>query len=196
MSTPRILAIMGSGETAPTMVQTHRHLVAGLGGNPRAVVIDTPYGFQENAGELADRAVQYFSESIDVDLAVAGLTRLDHDDPLRTEHGLDRLRAADYVFAGPGSPTYALAQWHGGPVPGLLAAKLEQGGIVVFASAAALTLGAVTVPVYEIRCRSSWCGGRWRTWRMRSRRACGRWGCSGSCWGWGNRGTSWPRSRP
>ena len=155
--TPRILTLMGSGETAPTMVGTHRRLAGRLATGPatvrsmvRAVVLDTPYGFQENANELADRAVQYFSESIDVDLAVAGLTRLDHDDPLRTEHGLDRLRDADYVFAGPGSPTYALAQWHGGPVPGLLAAKLERGGIVVFASAAALTLGAATVPVYEI----------------------------------------------
>jgi hypothetical protein len=94
--------------------------------------------------------VQYFAESVDVDLAVAGLTRLDHDDPLTIEHGLDRLRSADYVFAGPGSPTYALAQWQGGPVPGILGEKVERGGVVVFASAAALTLGAVTVPVYEI----------------------------------------------
>ena len=155
--TPRILTLMGSGETAPTMVGTHRRLAGRLATGPaavrsmvRAVVLDTPYGFQENAGELADRAVQYFSESVDVDLAVAGLTRLDHDDALRIEHGLDRLRTADYVFAGPGSPTYALAQWHGGPVPGLLTAKLQRGGIVVFASAAALTLGVATVPVYEI----------------------------------------------
>ena len=156
-TTPRILTLMGSGETAPTMVGTHRRLAGRLADGPatvrsmvRAVVLDTPYGFQENAGELAERAVQYFAESIDVDLAVAGLTRLDHDDPLSVEQGLDRLRGSDYVFAGPGSPTYALAQWHGGPVPGILRDKLDRGGIVVFASAAALTLGPVTVPVYEI----------------------------------------------
>ena len=35
-------------------------------------------------------------------------------------------------------------------VPGALRSKLEQGGVVVFASAAALTLGVATVPVYEI----------------------------------------------
>ncbi|MEY2974365.1 MAG: hypothetical protein RIR49_785 [Actinomycetota bacterium] len=156
-TTPRILTLMGSGETAPTMVGTHRRLAGRLADGPatvrsmvRAVVLDTPYGFQENAAELAERAVQYFSESVDVDLAVAGLTRLDHDDPLSVEQGLDRLRASDYVFAGPGSPTYALAQWNDGPVPGILRAKLDRGGIVVFASAAALTLGVATVPVYEI----------------------------------------------
>jgi heme A synthase len=45
------------------------------------------------------------------------------------------------VFAGPGSPTYALRQWAGTPVPDLLADKLRTGGAVTFSSAAALTLG-------------------------------------------------------
>jgi len=63
---------------------------------------------------------------------------------------LTRLRAARYVFAGPGSPSYALAQWAGSDVPAALAEKLRTGGCVTFASAAALTLGRFTVPVYEI----------------------------------------------
>jgi hypothetical protein len=54
------------------------------------------------------------------------------------------------VFSGPGSPTYALRKWAGSVVPGLLGEKLSYGGAVTFASAAALTLGVVTVPVYEI----------------------------------------------
>jgi len=57
---------------------------------------------------------------------------------------------AHYVFAGPGSPTYALRQWAGSPLAGLLAKKLRDGGVVTFASAAALTLGRFTLPVYEI----------------------------------------------
>ena len=57
---------------------------------------------------------------------------------------------APLLFSGPGSPTYALRQWAGTLVPGLLAEKLALGGAVTFASAAALTLGALTVPVYEI----------------------------------------------
>lgn len=71
-------------------------------------------------------------------------------DPVETERGLRRLADADYIFAGPGSPTYALRQWSGTTVATLLADKLRTGGIVVFASAAALTLGKATVPVYEI----------------------------------------------
>jgi len=154
MTLPRILAIMGSGETAPTMVTTHRRLTALLPSPVQAVVLDTPYGFQENAPELALRAVEYFKTSINVDLQVAGLVRMKDThiaaDPVETERGLRRLADADYVFAGPGSPTYALRQWSATTVATLLADKLRTGGIVVFASAAALTLGRATVPVYEI----------------------------------------------
>ena len=157
MSLPRVLTLMGSGETAPTMVSTHRRLAARLEPSPgrvranvTAAVLDTPYGFQENAPELAERAVAYFAESIDVDLAVAGLTRIIGADGLAVERGLETLRRSDYLFAGPGSPTYAVEQWRDSAVPGVLRSKLDRGGVVVFASAAALTLGVATVPVYEI----------------------------------------------
>jgi hypothetical protein len=145
---------MGSGETAPTMVTTHRRLTALLPSPVKAVVLDTPYGFQENAPELAARAVEYFNTSINVDLVVAGLVRL-HDthltaDPVAIERGLRALSDADYIFAGPGSPTYALRQWAGSSVARIMIDKLTNGGIVTFASAAALTLGKATVPVYEV----------------------------------------------
>lgn len=155
-SLPRILAIMGSGETAPTMVGTHRRLTALLPQPVRAVVLDTPYGFQENAHELASRAVDYFKTSVNVELRVAGLTRIkprpDGDAPTsaQIEKGLRVVEDASYLFAGPGSPTYSIQQWTDTPLRSLLADKLQRGGIITFASAAALTLGTRTVPVYEI----------------------------------------------
>jgi hypothetical protein len=55
------------------------------------------------------------------------------------------------VFAGPGSPTYALAHWQAGPVAaGLRDRVLAGDGLTVLASAAAATAGRFTVPVYEI----------------------------------------------
>ena len=150
MTLPRILTIMGSGETAPTMVTTHRMLAAKLPKPARATLLDTPYGFQENAPELATKAVEYFSTSINITLDVAGLTQMIGADALAVEHGLQLVADAHYVFAGPGSPTYALRQWAGTPLAGLLTKKLRDGGIVTFASAAALTLGRFTLPVYEI----------------------------------------------
>lgn len=148
-SLPRILTIMGSGETAPTMVKVHRELVGRLG-STSAVLLDTPYGFQENAPELASRAVEYFKTSVNVTITPAGLGRIDGADPVTLQHGLNSLTDANYVFAGPGSPTYALRQWKETTIPDLLHTKIRTGGVVTFASAAALTLGSRTVPVYEI----------------------------------------------
>ena len=148
-SLPRILTIMGSGETAPTMVKTHRQLIARLT-NPKAALLDTPYGFQENAPELALRAKEYFDVSINTNITPIGLTRIDNADPLALQQGLNVLTDANYVFAGPGSPTYALRQWKNTQVPAILHHKLQTGGIVTFASAAALTIGTRTVPVYEV----------------------------------------------
>lgn len=154
MTLPRILTIMGSGETAPTMVSTHRSLTSRLPSPAKTVLLDTPYGFQENAPELARRAVDYFKTSVNVDITVAGLVRLSDThlpaDPVVVERGLRAVADADYIFAGPGSPTYALRQWSGSPIARILTEKITTGGIVTFASAAALTLGKATVPVYEI----------------------------------------------
>lgn len=143
----RLLAIMGSGETSPTMVKTHRALLERVGGP--AVLLDTPFGFQANADDLAARAVDYFRTSVGTDLGVVSMRRADAD-ALSTERAIARLREAHYVFAGPGSPSYALRQWEASAVPPVLADKLASGGCITFASAAALTLGIVTVPVYEI----------------------------------------------
>ncbi len=65
MSDPRLLAIMGSGETAPTMAKVHRALFERLGAGPvPAAILDTPYGFQENADDLSARTVRFFAESV------------------------------------------------------------------------------------------------------------------------------------
>ncbi len=151
MSDPRILTIMGSGETAPTMAKVHRSLFERFGSGPvvAATVIDTPYGFQENADDISRRIVEYFAESIGRPMSVASYRSVDAD-PVDVATALARVAAARYVLAGPGSPSYALRQWAASPLPGALAAKLAGGGVVTMASAAALTAGIVTIPVYEI----------------------------------------------
>jgi len=148
---PRLLAIMGSGETSPTMSKVHRSLFERLEPGPvPAVMLDTPFGFQENADDITAKAVAYFRESVRREIRVASFRSATGADPLAVETMLARLREARYVFAGPGSPSYALTQWAASQVPAVLAQKLRTGGCVTFASAAACTLGAFSLPVYEI----------------------------------------------
>lgn len=143
----RILAILGSAETTPTMIKPHRSMFEQAGPAP-AVMLDTPYGFQENADDISARAVEYFARSVGRDVRIATLR--DADDPLVVETAMTRIREAGWVFAGPGSPSFALRVWHGTALASLLRDKVRDGGVVVFSSAAALTLGCSAVPVYEI----------------------------------------------
>lgn len=140
---------MGSGETAPTMTKPHRTIFERLEGPVDAVMLDTPFGFQENADDLVEKSLEYFEKSVGHRVEAAGLRRSDGDG-LEVETALARIRTADWLFAGPGSPTYALRQWKDTPVPAAFAEKLQTGGAVVFSSAAALTIGLRTVPVYEV----------------------------------------------
>ena len=80
MSGPRILSIMGSGETAPTMAKLHRALFERFGEETApAAIVDTPYGFQENADELSARTVEFFSTSVGRHAAVASYRSRDVD---------------------------------------------------------------------------------------------------------------------
>lgn len=144
----RLFAIMGSGETSPTMVTVHRDLVARLGKDrPGAVLLETPYAFQENAADISARARAYFARSVGLEVTALAGTR--PGEATGDDAGL--LYAADWAFSGPGSPTYALGQWREGPVAEALRDRLLAGqGVTVLASAAAVTIGFVALPVYEI----------------------------------------------
>ena len=148
---PRVLTIMGSGETSPTMVKTHRQNIARFTDRkPLCLILDTPFGFQSNADEIGAKAIEYFKISVNV-AAEIGSFRSTKINQLDQEKFFAKLQKADFVFAGPGSPTFALKQWANTPVPQILASKLTKGpGVITFSSAAALTLGSRTVPVYEI----------------------------------------------
>jgi len=142
------LVIMGSGETAPTMVPVHREVFAATPPGP-AVMLDTTFGFQLNADELVSRTSRYFAESIGKQVDVASWRRRD-DGALQREKSLALLTQATWAFAGPGSPTFALRQWVDTPVPAALADVVRRGGTLVMGSAAVVTLGVCAIPVYEI----------------------------------------------
>src|ERR1700733_4757579 len=128
----RLLAMIGSGETSPTMVTVHRDLVARLGTpRPEAVLLATPYAFQENAAGVSARAQRYFGHSVGLSVSILAGVSADADPAMAApsltgdphpEREAARIRDADWVFSGPGNPPYALAHWQAGPGPGPVAA--------------------------------------------------------------------------
>jgi cyanophycinase-like exopeptidase len=143
------IALMGSGELTATMVEVHKELLGRLPGAPRAVFLDTPAGFQQNVAEIARRAAAYFRTRVGQSMAVAAFPSADTP-PLEAELAFRTLREADYILMGPGSPTYTVRTLAPTPVPAILAACFLRGGCLTAASAAALTVGRLTLPVYEI----------------------------------------------
>lgn len=141
---------MGSGELTETMVEVHKAILTRLGPASRAVFIDTPAGFQLNVDEISGKALRYFHDRVQHAMTVTSFKSIDSCTPYEAEQAFYELRQADYILIGPGSPTYAVRQWQQSPIPKILINRIENGACLVAASAAALTVGKFTLPVYEI----------------------------------------------
>ena len=144
-----LLVVMGSGETAPSLVKVHREVDLATPGDGPAVLLDTTFGFQVNADDLVEKTAGYFSASVGLPVELASWRRADLPEVER-ERTLALVGRARWAFAGPGSPTYTLRQWRGTPMPAALADIVARGGTLVFGSAAACTLGTHSIPVYEV----------------------------------------------
>jgi peptidase E len=144
------IVLMGSGEMTGTMVEVHKSLLRRFGKSPKAVFMDTPAGFQLNADHISQKAVEYFKLRVQQSLRLASFKSAQNTSDLSAEQTFAALRSADYILIGPGIPTYALQQWQQSPIPKLMVDCIKNGGCLVAASAAALTVGISTLPVYEI----------------------------------------------
>lgn len=144
------IALMGSGELTPTMVEIHKYLLSRTGKSPRAIFLDTPAGFQPNVDDISQKAVDYFSHHVQQALRIASLKSFDNTSEYDLKAFYQLLESADFILVGPGSPSYACRQLLPSKVPQIMARLVENGGSLAIASAAALTSGTHTLPVYEI----------------------------------------------
>ena len=145
-----IITIMGSGETTDSMVRVHRHILQKLTPPVKTVFLDTPAGFQMNADDLYEKSKEYFAKRLGQTMEHVAFKSSTNISPYEAEKAFQALRHADYIFVGPGSPTYALKNWAGTPIPQIIFERVLSGAGFIAASAAALTLGRFTLPVYEI----------------------------------------------
>ena len=145
-----IIALMGSGELTSSMVEVHKDLIARLLVPSNPVFLDTPAGFQLNVEQLAEKALEYFYTRIQHPMSAVSYKSKTLTPEFEAEKAFNLLRRAGFILIGPGSPTYAVHQWKQTPIPDILIERIQAGGCLVAASAAALTVGRFTLPVYEI----------------------------------------------
>lgn len=144
-----LILLIGSGEMTAGMSAAHREAMRRLTLPVRAAFLDTPAGFELNADGISARAVEYFQTRLRVEMTVASFKSSAASDA-QIQQAVAALSRANYLFAGPGSPTYAIRHWQNSPVLDAMRATLAAGGCLAFASAAALTSGRWAIPVYEI----------------------------------------------
>ena len=147
------IAFLGSGETSLAGGRIFETLARLLPDPPRVAVMETPAGFELNSATVAGRVadflrtrLQNYKPRVDVIPARKRGTAFSPDDP----EILQPLVQANMIFMGPGSPTYAVRQLQGTLAWDILRARHRLGAILVFASAATISVGAWVLPVYEI----------------------------------------------
>ena len=144
------IAILGSGETSPNLVSVHRKLLNRLSEDVSASLIDTPFGFQENADQLVEKLIEFYEVSLNTDIKLASYRTKKDFKSVEYFEFTKIIQGSNFIFSGPGSPSYASKNWIDTDVPEIFKEKLINGSSLVFASAAASTLGIRTIPVYEI----------------------------------------------
>ncbi len=152
-STPTVggtVTLMGSGELTESMTRVHQWITSRINDSVRAVFLDTPAGFELNADNISERARAYVQRYLDVPCALASFKSAKSATVAETKNAVRKIEASNYIFAGPGSPSYAIRNWASTPITDAIARRVDEGSHLVLASAAAIAIGHYSVPVYEI----------------------------------------------
>ena len=147
------IALFGSGETAPGAHRIHERVMRRLPAPVSVAILETPAGFELNSpavagkvGAYLERHLRNYSPLVSIVPARKRGTDFDPDDPALAT----ALFEGDYLFMGPGSPSYTVRQlrdsyaWHA------LRARHRLGAAICFSSATTVASGRHSLPVYEI----------------------------------------------
>jgi len=150
---PGIVALLGSGETASTGRRVYDCLFRQRDVPVRFSILETPAGFQLNSEYVATRVAEFLRERLQnhrpqVDVIPA--RRKGEGTGTNSPEIVAPLLSANYIFMGPGSPTYAVRHLEDSRAWHTLVARHRLGATLCIASAAAVSLGEYALPVYEV----------------------------------------------
>jgi hypothetical protein len=147
------IAFLGSGETSLAGGRIFESLARHIPDPLRVAVMETTAGFELNSPLVAGRVAEFlatrlqnYKPTIDLIPARKRGTAFSPDNP----EVLKPLLTANFIFMGPGSPSYAVRQLQGSLAWDIIRARHRQGAALIFASAATISVGAWALPVYEV----------------------------------------------
>ncbi|MBI5714735.1 MAG: hypothetical protein HZC38_15155 [Chloroflexi bacterium] len=138
---PGLVILFGSGETSPNGGRIFESVARRLAGHLRAVILETPAGFELNSAQVAGRIanflrqrLQNYQPEITIIPARKRNTSFSPDD----SELIRPLLQSNLIFLCPGSPTYAVRQLYESRAWHTLVARHHQGATIVMASAATI----------------------------------------------------------
>jgi hypothetical protein len=150
---PGPVVLLSSGETAASGRRVLDWLLGRWIPPVRIALLETPAGFQPNSEFVAEKVADFMrhhlqNHQLQVDVVPARKLGT----PFSPDHPqiVAPLRKADVIYAGAGSPTYAVRNLKDTLAWYTLLARHRLGAGVVFASAATIAASAQALPVYEI----------------------------------------------
>jgi cyanophycinase-like exopeptidase len=150
---PGKIVLFGSGETAPAGRQAHEAIFRELSQPIRVAVLETPAGFQPNSAWVAGRLAEFIKQKLQnyhPQITVVPARRRGGPHNSDDHHIAAPIMSSNYVFAGPGSPTYAVNHLANTWTWYAVQARQRRGAALALASATAIAIAAHTLPVYEI----------------------------------------------
>ncbi len=147
------IALFGSGETAPNAQRIHHEVMRRLAMPVRAAILETPAGFEPNSEDVAQKIADYLSQHLRnfnpqcrlIPARKRG-TSFSTDDANIARPIFD----ANYIFMGPGSPSYAVRQLQDSYTWSAIMARNRTGAAICFSSATTIAVSKHAMPVYEI----------------------------------------------
>lgn len=145
------LVLFGSGEIASTGRLIHEYVFKKLNKKGISIaIITTPAGFENNVSvvhqEIADFFLNHLTNYHPLVKIIYANTRKETEDPSIS----DQLNGVDYIFLGPGSPTYAVQMLKNSQLMDKIVQCYQNGSSLCLASAATIAFSKYCLPVYEI----------------------------------------------
>jgi cyanophycinase-like exopeptidase len=145
--------LLSSGETSNSGRRILEGIFAEMGPTIRVAILETPAGFELNSTWVAERVGDYIKSSLqNYSPYVAIVPARRQDGPFSTNDSsvLAPMLDANYIYLGAGSPTYLTRHLKDSLAINYLVGRHRMGATLCFTSAAAISFGAKTLPVYEI----------------------------------------------
>lgn len=147
------LVIFGSGEASERGKAIHRHVLSTMPRNQNIAILETPAGFQPNSHKVCLDIATIFHTTLSEftgKVSIIPARKKGIDESPDNPEILSPLYSSNYIFLGPGSPTYAVSQLTDSLALEIILERFNNGASLSLSSAAAMAFGSFTLPVYEI----------------------------------------------